>query len=165
MANLFEKYGSAARKVLQQPLLTSSSEPCQFSARSFFPIHTSTLCFQTASTVINFRSSTNQARSRKIFVGEISRARWVCLSTGGKPIDFHPPQPRSHREPESSIANVMSVSQLLTMISLPTVDQSELSLATRRETDSWRRGKRFSSVGTMSLRVSAIPLSCDAVDA
>lgn len=88
----------------------------------------------------------------------------MCFRTGGKPNDFHPPQPSSHKEPESSIAKVMSVSQLLAIISLPTVAQSEMSPAMSRETDNWRSGKRFSSVSEMLFRVPAISLSCDAVD-
>lgn len=164
MTDLFEKHGSVARKFPQQPILTSSSEPRQFPARSLFPIHPSALCFQTASTVVNLWSSTNQPSSRNIFAGAISRARGVCFRTGGRPNDLHPPQPSSHKELESSIAKVISVSQLLAIISLPKVTQSELSPATSRETDSWRRGRRFSSVGAMLLRASAISLSCDAVD-
>lgn len=152
------------RMLWQQSSLTSSSDPCQFTVRSLSPIQPSTLCFQTASTVINFCSSTNQASSRNILVGVASRARCVCFRTGDTPKDFHPPQPSSHKEPESSIAKAVSVSQLLTMISLPTLAQSELSPAISKETDSWRSGIRVSSVSTMLLRVPAISLSCDAIN-
>jgi hypothetical protein len=164
VADLIGKSYSIARRSSQQSSLTSSSEPCQLAARSLFSTHPSTLCFQTASTVANFFSSTTQASSRNILVGVISRARCVCFRTGGKPNDFHPPQPSSHKEAESSIAKGMSVSQLLAIISLPTVAQSELSPAMSSETDSWRSGERFSSVNEILLRVPATSLSCDAIN-
>ena len=88
----------------------------------------------------------------------------MCFKTGERPNDFHPPQPSPHREPESSIAKETSVSQLLVMISLPAVAQSELSPATSTEVDSCRSAARFSSVSAMVLRVPAISFSCDAVD-
>ena len=163
MADLVGKRGSVELMFSQQPSPTSSSEPFQLPAISLFPIHPSALCFQTASTAVSFWPSTNQARSLNIFEGETSRARWVCFRTGGRPNDFHPPQPSSHKEPESSIAKFISVSQLLAMISFPTVAQRELSPAKSRETDSWRSGKRFSSIGATPLRVSATSLSCDAI--
>jgi len=152
-------------KLSQKLSLTSSSELCQFSRRSLFSIHPSVLCFQIASTVVNFCSSTNQPSSRNILVGAVSRARGVCFRTDGSPNDFHPPQPSSHREPESSIAKETSVSQLLVMISLPAVSQSELPPATSKEVDNCRSGKRFSSVSVTLLRVPATSFSWDAIDA
>ena len=79
----------------------------------------------------------------------------MCFRTAGRPNDFHPPHPSSHREPESSIAKGTSVSQLLTMTSLPAVTQSELSPATSTEVDSCRSDIRFSSVSLMLLKVPA----------
>jgi hypothetical protein len=89
----------------------------------------------------------------------------VCFKTDGRPNDFHPPQPSSHREPESSIAKETSVSQLLAIISLPAVTQNELSPATSTEVDNCSSGIRFSSVSVTLLRVPATSLSWDAVDA
>jgi len=146
-------------RLSQQALLTSSSEPCQFPARSLFSIHPSVLCFQTASTVVNFCSSTNQASNRNVLVGVISRARCVCFRTADRPNDFHPPQPSSHREPESSIAKETSVSQLLTIISLPAVTQSELSPATSTEVDNCKSDARFPPLSVMLFKFPAISFS------
>ena len=88
----------------------------------------------------------------------------MCFKMDGRPNDFHPPQPSSHREPESSISKGVSVSQLLAMISLPAVTQSELSPATSTEVESCRSGMRFLSVSVMLLRAPVTSFSCDAVD-